>query len=239
MAATRSMGPMVTPMARGADQSALTIDLQENANAAAAVTCQEGTPRPVVGDRGRSRLWHDRLRGPLSRAPGTVCAGAAALDAILAQTGARHAEAPRRSRGLGACMVCGTHGSTLSTGSTADAAASARVNPGNPGRVRRIGHLFSAGRQPGGRRPAQRGQPSCCRAGGTAGGTVAVPSSAELAHQAVTIGRVSRPDKYLRQAPHPGSIYAGMTPSGNLGMISSCSCWRVAAPSSGGNGLSE
>ena len=32
------------PMARGANQSALTIDLQKNANAAAAVTCQEGTP---------------------------------------------------------------------------------------------------------------------------------------------------------------------------------------------------
>ena len=40
MAATRSMGPMVTPMERGANQSALTIDLQKNANAAAAVTCQ-------------------------------------------------------------------------------------------------------------------------------------------------------------------------------------------------------
>jgi hypothetical protein len=80
------------PMARGANQSALTIDLQENANAAAAVTCQEGTPRPVVGDRGRSRLWHDRLRGPPSRAPGTVCPAAAALDAggPASDAGPRH-----------------------------------------------------------------------------------------------------------------------------------------------------
>ena len=40
------------PMARGAYQSARTIDLQQNANAAAAVTCQQGNAPAVVGDRG-------------------------------------------------------------------------------------------------------------------------------------------------------------------------------------------
>ena len=93
----RQPGPWADshPMARGANQSALTIDLQENANAAA-VTCQR--ERPAGGRRPRrSRLWHDRPRGPPSRAPGTACAAAAALDA----------GGPASDAGLGTCMVCG------------------------------------------------------------------------------------------------------------------------------------
>jgi hypothetical protein len=98
----RQPGPWADshPMARGANQSALTFDLQKNANAAAAVTYQSGTP-PAGCKRPRAfPPLHDRLRGPPSRAPGTVCADAAALDAggPASLAGPRHLDGMRESR---------------------------------------------------------------------------------------------------------------------------------------------
>jgi hypothetical protein len=108
-----------SPHGKGAYQSARTIDLQQNANAAAAVTCQQGNAPAVVGDRGRSRPWHDRLRGSPSGRP------AQSVPARQPWT----PEAPRRSRGLGTCMVCGPHASTLSTGGRSSVQPVSRVKP--------------------------------------------------------------------------------------------------------------
>jgi hypothetical protein len=106
-------------MARGARQSALTIDLQKNANAANAVTPNRGTP-PAGGRR-------PKAFPPAGMSGSGSSPGGRPAESVPARRPLTP-EAPRRPRGLGTCMVCGTHGSTQSTGERSSVQPISRVN---------------------------------------------------------------------------------------------------------------